>query len=427
MRQSKIEKKSNKRESIYTLENLYHKYDSYCCHLCSALPEILNYSEGTGTIKLKCKKHGENSIELQEYLENMKKYQSIAEINVKNKCKKHNLQYEYYCNECQDNFCLKCREEHKTHEIYEIESLRPNNNEIFLLKDRISLYLQKKDELMMKLKSLDNKITFFDTLINTYEKQPPNYLINLNLKHLLYGEKLNLEKIQNIEYAKVQSKKETFDDFVKKNILEATKNLDKLVLVNKNIENEFMEDLIKGFEENVIFKILKFDKQIQGPNDLIILKNIKYLNLRGNKISSLDFIVGKNFPSLEFLSLNDNELNSIDNLKNVNCPLLKELYLSKNKISNINVLSELKTKKLRILWLSNNNIKSIDVFEKVNFPELLKLCLSKNKINDINVFDKKKIKFPQLYELYLNDNEFDIDNFSKIIEVLCSKIKRFYY
>lgn len=50
-----------RRGSLYTLENLFHKYDSYCCPYCSNLPEILNFNEGNGTIKFKCKKHGEKT------------------------------------------------------------------------------------------------------------------------------------------------------------------------------------------------------------------------------------------------------------------------------------------------------------------------------------------------------------------------------
>ena len=61
----------------------------------------------------------------------------------------------------------------------------------------------------------------------------------------------------------------------------------------------------------------------------------------------------------------------------------------------------------------------------MNFPQLRKLGLNKNKIKDINIF--KKVKFPQLFELYINDNEFDIDNFYEIIEKLSLKVREFYY
>ena len=193
------------------------------------------------------------------------------------------------------------------------------------------------------------------------------------------------------------------------------------------MKNELIEGVFKGIEENTIYDILKSSGKIKEPTEIINLKNIKILNLRGNKLTSLNFISNKNFPFLEILSLNDNEINSISNLKSVSFPLLKELYLAKNKIENIDVLAELKTPNLTILWLANNNIVSIDIFEKVNFPNLLKLSLGKNQIKNINVFSKNRAKLPQLYELYLNDNEFEINNFSKIIDSLFLKIKQFYY
>jgi len=36
---------------------------------------------------------------------------------------------------------------------------------------------------MKKIKNLDDKITFYDTLITSLEKQRPNYLLNINIKH----------------------------------------------------------------------------------------------------------------------------------------------------------------------------------------------------------------------------------------------------
>lgn len=408
----------------------FHKYNSYSCPSCSAVPEIIFYNEVNGIINMECKKHGNMNIEIQDYFDKMKNWEGKSDIKLKNKCTEHNEKYSYYCINCKENICEKCfkNEKHETHTIYNINSLSPNNAEISLLKEKISEFLLKKDELLKNLKELENKITFYDTLINTYERQAPNYFLNINLKHLLYGEKLNLDNIKNVENIKTQSKKDIFDDFIKNNFIKATEGLNQLTLINKNIYNDFMEDLIKGIDvNNTVFQILRFNKQIKGPEELINLRNIKFLNLRGNKISSLKFLSGRDFPFLELLSLNDNEINSIDELKNFTCPKLKELYLSKNKIKDINVLNQLKIKFLRILWLSNNNIESIDVFEEVDFPHLIKLGLNKNNIKDINVFSKKKTKFPMLYELYLNNNEIDKIVFSDILKKLYHKIKEFYY
>ena len=411
-------------------ENIFHKYNSYCCHLCSTLPEILYYNEGNGTVKLKCKKHGEIAIKINEYMEKMKKWEKNSEIKLKNYCTLHNKEYGYYCQDCQENICKKCLKElsiHENHIKYEIRSLNPSNTEISLIKERISICLQKKDELLRTIKILEDTILFYDTLIHSYEKHSPNYLLNINIKHLVHGKKLNLDSIKNTELIKDnQPTKEVFEDFVKNNFLEAIKGLNKLDLKNKNIGNDLLEELIINIESTKVFDILKETGKIESPKEIINLKNIKYLNLRGNNISTLNFLSGKDFPYLQILSLNDNEICSIDKLKDISFPLLSELYLSKNKINNIDVLSELKTTKLRILWLSNNLITSIDIFEKVNFPELEKLGLNKNKIKDILVFENKKTKFPQLYELYLNDNEFNKKLFSKTLKDLYKRIQEFY-
>ena len=417
---------SQKRDSIYTSEKLTHKYNSYCCPSCSAIPEILNYSEGSGTIKLDCKTHGVVTIDLQEYLEKLEKK---GQKQFNNKCQEHNEQYAFYCRECKDNLCEKCLDDskHKSHKnnIYEIKSLNPNNNELFLLNDRINSYLQKKDQLRKMIKSLDDKITFYDTLINSYEIQEPNYLLNINLKHLLYGEKLNFDEIKNINFKREQSQTMNINDFIKAHFVEGTKGQNQLTLINKNIKNELMQELINNIDNNNIFNILKNVNIIKEPKDVISLKDIKLLNLRGNKITSLNFLAGKQFPNLNILSLNDNEISSIDILKDISLPSIKELYLSKNKINDISVLSQVKMKNLSILWLSDNSITSIEVLGNVDFPRLLRLGLNKNRIKDISVFSKKK--FPQLYELYLNDNEFEMINFSKVIEILFIKIKKFYY
>jgi hypothetical protein len=287
--------------------------------------------------------------------------------------------------------------------------------------------LQKKEELNHQIKNLNDKIIFYDALINSYERQSSNYLLNINLKHLLFGEKINQDFIKNAEFIKFKTEKSELEDFVKNNFLEATKNLDKLNLMNMEIGDQVINELLKGIEDKTIFRILKFSGKIQNPIEVIDLKSIKILNLTGNNISNINFLANKNFPSLEILNLNNNEINSIEALKNVTFPNLKEIHLRKNNISNIDVLQELNITKLKILWLSNNKIESIDVLQKVKFPQLLKLGLNKNKIKDISVFDKKKARFPQLFELYINGNEFDVKAFFGIIKALYNKIREFYY
>jgi len=430
MKQNKNKINVQKSGSLFTIDNFFHKYDSYTCPYCSALPEILNFSEINNTIKFKCKKHGENTLLIQDYLEKMINWVSISELKSKNKCPSHNEIFAFYCKYCEENICQKCLKEsskHENHIKYNIASLNPNNNELFLLKEKISIWLEKKDELNHQIKNLNDKITFYDALINSYERQSSNYLLNINLKHLVFGEKLNQDLIKNAEFIKFNTEKSLFEDFIKGNFLEATEGLNKFNLIEKKISDKYINDIMKGIEDNTIFRILKFSGKIKSAKEMIELKNIKILNLRGNQISNINFLGQKNFPNLEILSLNNNEINSIDTFKNVNIPNIKEIYLSKNNISNIDILKELNITKLKILWLSHNKINSIEVLDKVKFPQLIKLGLNKNKINDIQVFAKKRAKFPQLFELYLHDNEFDTRAFFEIIKTLYKRLREFYY
>ena len=65
-----------------------------------------------------------------------------------------------------------------------------------------------------------------------------------------------------------------------------------------------MQELINNIDNNNIFNILKNVNIIKEPKDVISLKDIKLLNLRGNKITSLNFLAGKQFPDLYILILN---------------------------------------------------------------------------------------------------------------------------
>ena len=411
------------------LDNLSNKNDVYCCPLCTSLPEILSFNKVSGELKLKCKEHGESTMEIEDYMEKISILKNNSEIKINHQCILHNEQYKYYCKTCEENICLQCIKDkeanHDNHIIYQIDSMAPDKKDIVYVHKMMEEFIHEKDELTRKIKCLEYKINFCNVMLNSYQNNFANYLLNINLKHLVYGEILDFEKIKNTEFIINQTKEELFDDFVKKYLLQATKDSNQLNLIDKNMDNSLIENVIKGIEDKTIFKILKSINM--EPKEILELKNLKQLNLRSNKISSLSFLSRKEFPFLEILSLNDNEIISIDELKTVSFPILKELYLSKNKINNIDVLEQIKTPKLNTLWLSNNNIISINILEKVYFPLLLKLSLSKNKINDISVFTNKKVKLPNLYELYLDDNNFDTQNFSKILEVLILKIKRFYY
>ena len=101
----------------HSIGNHIPRYDTYSCPYCSVLPEILYFNE----------------------------------INKsKNKCINHNDIYSYYCKNCEENICQKCLNETKIHEEhikYNIVELNPNKNELLLLKEKLSIWIKKREEL----------------------------------------------------------------------------------------------------------------------------------------------------------------------------------------------------------------------------------------------------------------------------------------
>ena len=431
----KLNTKSNQNESSSSLQKISNTslLTHYTCTLCPSLPEILSFNEASGLIKLKCKKHGQVIVDIHEYLEKMANILSSSKITNHNVCLKHKKgAYFQYCLTCQENLCEKCLSgaNHDNHIKYSIESCKPNNFEIEMLNNRMNLIIQKKKEMIQILKNMDDKIKFYKILLTSFEKNKPNFFLNINIKHLLYGENINFEEIsKNINNNNKKDdniKEKTFiNDNLIENFVAFFKNKKQLSLVDQAIEDEFMDDIIQGIENGNILNILKAKNLIHGKSIKVSLNNIKILNLRGNKITKIDYLGKIKFPSLEILSLNDNELTDIINLKNINCPILKELYLAKNKINCIEALEFVNMKKLEILWLADNKIESVDILAKVKFPQLAKLGLNKNNIKDINVL--KKVKFPQLLELYINNNDFQEEDFQDLIDTISEKISEFYY
>jgi len=119
---------------------------------------------------------------------------------------------------------------------------------------------------------------------------------------------------------------------------------------------------------------------IDLPKSLLLLKNIKKLDLSQNQINYLPQGFGKNQKKLIILNLSENHLRSIDSnyryLEN-----LKILKLNSNKLNHLyDVFGKLKN--LEILSLSNNSISEIpsSIF---NLSQLKRLDLSKNRLNHI--------------------------------------------
>ena len=411
--QNKIEEESN----------------TYCCPYCPKIPEILNFNEVDNNILFICPQHGQKTITIHDYLESMNQVLKSTKVIEESECSIHNSSFYIYCKTCEMNLCIKCNQNkiHLNHIKYKIYDVYPNSNEITLLTNKMNLYKEEKNKILKKLENINDKIKFYDMILNSIYSEKSSYLRSINLKHLIYGPDIDLARIsQDINYnPQTKNNNIKYNTFINDNMIDLLDKKKELNLLYKMTGEEFLYSIFN----NSLIDIIK-ENNIKLKRDITFLNSfsldkLKKINLKGNKINSLYFLSNKKFGNLEFLCLNDNDIKSIDSLNLMNAPLIKELYLSKNKIDSIKVFEEMKMNNLQILWLSDNNITSIDSFKNSNLIRLEKLGINKNQIKDISVF--KYTKFPLLKELYINDNNIDYELNKEIIEKLEKKIDDFYY
>ena len=417
--------------SIFNQNKIEEENNIYCCPYCPRIPELLHFNEVDNNIVLLCPQHGQMIIGIHDYLESMSQILELKKVIEESKCSIHNSSFYIYCKTCEKNLCFNCNQNklHLNHIKYKINDVYPNCNEITLVTNKMNLYKEEKNKILKKLENINDKIKFYDMILNSIYSEKSSYLRSINLKHLIYGPDIDLDKLsQDITYnPQPKNNNIKYNIFINDNMIDLLDKKKELNLLYQNTGEEFLYSIFN----NSLMNIIK-DNDIKIKRDITFLNSfsldkLKIINLKGNKINSLYFLSNKKFNNLEFLCLNDNDIKSIDSLNQMNAPLIKELYLSKNKIDSIKVFEEMKMNNLQILWLSDNNITSIDSFKNSNLIRLERLGINKNKIQDISVF--KYAKFPLLKELYINDNNIDFQqNINKeIIEKLEKKIDDFYY
>ena len=110
----------------------------YNCTKCSSMIEIIEINKEI--IKFKCinNKH-EEIMEINKYLEEMKKYNNIKINN--DKCNIHNNnKYISYCFDCNNNLCNEClkNREHINHYKNNIIEINPTEEELNIIKNMIN-------------------------------------------------------------------------------------------------------------------------------------------------------------------------------------------------------------------------------------------------------------------------------------------------
>ncbi|XP_017777040.1 PREDICTED: peroxidasin [Nicrophorus vespilloides] len=127
-----------------------------------------------------------------------------------------------------------------------------------------------------------------------------------------------------------------------------------------------------------------------------------FLDLRFNRIHTLEPHTFKNHKNIRTLLLNNNEITTLKNGVFTGMPQLKDLYLYKNRIKYIEPDVFQKLPRLEHLYLHNNDLEEFKAGTFSNLPSLDRLFLYNNKLKHIprGAFQN----LPKLHRLRLDSN-----------------------
>ena len=400
------------------------KMGQYTCDKCSEIPKIIDTQLKDKKIIIKCKTHGQQTLDIKDYLLNALNHNTknwtcskcikiqrnvkenfiyccdctfvfcnecylIHKEKEKHKCKiesdKYDLrckfnkdhydeQYTGYCYECHTHYCTKCEKEHNLHSVTPINSM-------YVTEEQIEKIRKINKEYRSLISYYESLIRLNNLIIYSYKHYRDNYYNCYNINTIInnYNRKQNIKPKNDIDNEIIEPG-------------EKCSNLYKYI--NDLYKVELKEEETESFElDNKYFNDLDLKVLTQLP-----LKNLHVLNLENNSIRNIECLKNAEFPDLVILNLNNNAIEDIDPLEHV------------------------KFVEFQALLLRNNNIKKIDVFARASFDLLREIDLRNNKIDDIEVFEKHRLKFLQC--LYLTFNDFNVKDkrFEKAVERLKNEL-----
>ena len=397
-----------------------NKMGQYTCDKCSEIPKIVSTDLKNKKIIIKCKEHGQNEINIQDFLvntlnyntnnwkcsqcpniqrdqkenflfcecgevfcvscykrhqEKLKHYNSIQSDNYNLRCRvkpdHYNEKNIGYCYDCNTHYCKKCEKEdkHDLHTVVPIDKLIVDEKEI----ENIRKLNKEYRSLISYYESL---IRLNNLVIHSYKKYRNNYYNCFNLNTIINNYKRNnyITSVNDIE---------------NKVIVPGEKNENLIKYMNQLYQQEIDLEKTESIElDNKYFDNFDFKVLTQIP-----IKNIHVLVLENNCISNIDTIAKAEFPELVVLNLNNNAIVNIKPLEQAKfAENVQAILLRNNYITDISPIGNFKYDYLRELDLRNNNIDNIEVFADIKLEFLQCLYLSYNK------FDPKNKKFEKAIE-----------------------------
>ena len=272
------------------------------------------------------------------YLNEIKGKKILPISNIDNYCEEHFLKYYYFCETCQSNLCLDCKNYHNGHSIKYLNDYKLSSKEI----EEIEKCIFQTNEF------LDSNID----ILKVIKQNLRNRLINV-LDYLeLYRNCLNKEQINEL-INKIPNNIHDFENFPNdfNNYISNVIN----IINENNLKNiNYENNLIEEFQDKIIEKFELFEKEISNVENKI--SEYFYLN-------KMFIIIIQNI--IDIYKLKENNLNYqiIKNLVNIRDNL-------QNLINNKNIITEFEGFKYYINGFLNgkyilNSYKKIEnIFSK---------------------------------------------------------------
>jgi hypothetical protein len=423
----------------------------FLCSKCGKIPLILNVHTDNSKIEFNCKNCGIYEILVDDYYDRLFKQNYFKKCSICENKGMYNNKF-FYCENCKENICEICKKDHniehnckeekkKDHyffnKCFKCENKKINKNKYYYCINCNNNLCQKCkdekncinknahkciDEKEKKITCLDHNKTFKYFCLDCLE----NFCEECKLiKHLDHKNK----KLQDLNSALVDNRND---------ILKINKELNNLVEFNETIlkytdifENnvDYLQSIInigKSLEEGnkrntkdmkCLLKELAQDIQnsIKAINDLLVHKkkrpiplsrNEKYIHINNKQLDDQDFkyISQIRFNQLKEIDISENSITNIEPFKKMKLPFLEFLNLSHNKIKFIKPLTKLKSEKLEYIFLQNNKIEDIETLAESDFP-FLKILRAEDYNSDLKVKnaetrkeeDEKLLKIKKIY------------------------------
>ncbi|XP_018404944.1 PREDICTED: protein artichoke-like [Cyphomyrmex costatus] len=149
-----------------------------------------------------------------------------------------------------------------------------------------------------------------------------------------------------------------------------------------NLNEKGNELFVLNLDNNKFNNIQRYN-QYKEALSMVGLKNLHYLSISRNELSTVESDAFRDNNELLFLNLSSNVIKYLHINTFTNLQYLKTLDLSSNQLENILQISN--EIEISSLYINSNSIKKIISYAFVHMPKLIKLLMGNNQIDEVDI------------------------------------------